>query len=76
MDGESAAVTNIAKVLAELLDISVLVDQNRLGQALCLYDVIIVRAHNNNYIFLQKNVLEHIYCIFSTVVAEEGERIK
>ena len=35
-DGESAAVTNIAKVLAELLDISVLVDQNRLRQALII----------------------------------------
>ena len=32
-DGESAAVTNIVKALAELLDISVLVDQNRLRQA-------------------------------------------
>ena len=33
MDGELAAVTNIAKTLAELLDISVLVDQNSMGQA-------------------------------------------
>ncbi|MBP3543717.1 MAG: hypothetical protein J6J86_05775 [Lachnospiraceae bacterium] len=32
-DGESAAVTNTAKILAELLDISVLVDQNSMGQA-------------------------------------------
>ena len=33
MDGELTAVTNTAKVLAELLDISVLVDQNSMGQA-------------------------------------------
>ena len=33
MDGELTAVTNIANVLAELLDISVLVDQNSMGQA-------------------------------------------
>ncbi|MBP3542782.1 MAG: hypothetical protein J6J86_00995 [Lachnospiraceae bacterium] len=32
-DGELAAVTNIAKTLAELLDISVLIDQNSMGQA-------------------------------------------
>ncbi|MBP3543003.1 MAG: hypothetical protein J6J86_02125 [Lachnospiraceae bacterium] len=33
MDGELTAVTNIAKILAELLDISVLADQNSVGQA-------------------------------------------
>ena len=33
MDGELTAVTNIANILAELLDISVLVDQNSMGQA-------------------------------------------
>ena len=33
MDGELTAVTNIANILAELLDISVLVDQNSMRQA-------------------------------------------
>ena len=43
MDGELTAVTNIANILAELLDISVLVDQNRQGQApvIIFFDIVI-----------------------------------
>ena len=43
MDGELTAVTNITKVLAELLDISVLVDQNSMGQAPVIIFAIVIQ---------------------------------